>query len=215
MSNLPVEKTYLMDPESGANLVTIPTIHSLDALCYLLGEFKFFNANIATTFPELRYIQADGTKGKPIKNNGADSISIQGVLESGASATYMFSSTSEATPAYFEWIIFGEEGSLKFRGPNHLMAMAPHTLYRSAQPKRRRRKEGKGGGGGGLYATKEAGKWEEVEVGTPGPFGGIGEVYAAFAKGDKDLVDFDGAVRRHRMVEAIFRSSKSGTRESY
>lgn len=208
--NIPVKNSYLNDPKSGANLVTIPTIHALDPLCYLLGEFKSLNATTATTMPELRFTQADGSKSEPVKSNIADFVSIQGVLESGATVSYVSSSTTEATPGHFEWIVSGEEGSLKFESGNQFIAMAPPTLYQFALPKQ----DGKDDGDKGPYATKEGGKWEEVEV-EKGPFGGIGGVYAAFAEGNKDLVDFDEAVKRHQMVEAIFRSAKNGTRESY
>lgn len=208
--NLPEKNTYLNDPKSGANFVTIPTIHALDPLCYLLGEFKSFIATTATTFPEIRFIQDDGSKGEPVKSTRADFVSIQGVLESGATAIFVSSSTTEATPGRFEWIICGEEGSLKFEGTSQFIAMAPHTLYQSAPPQQ----DGKGEEDKGLHAFKEGGKWEKVEV-EQISFGGIGDVYRAFAEGNKDLVDFDGAVKRHKMVEAIFRSAKNGTRESY
>ncbi|KAL9066028.1 MAG: hypothetical protein Q9161_007818 [Pseudevernia consocians] len=201
--NMPVKSSYINDPKSGANIVTIPTIHSLDPLCYLLGEFKSLNATTATTFPEIGFIQADGSKTDPVKSTLADFVSIQGVLESGATVNFVSSSTTEATPAHFEWIISGEEGSLKLEGPGQFIAMAPPTLYQFAPPKQ----VGKGD-------EEKGGKWEEVEV-EKGGFGGIGEVYAAFAEGNQDLVDFDVAVKRHKMVEAIFRSAKEGTRESY
>lgn len=208
--NMPVKNSYINDPKSGANLVTIPTIHSLDPLCYLLGEFKSLNATTTTSFPELRFTQADGSKTEPIKSNIADTISIQGVLENGVPVTFVSSSTTEATPGRFEWIISGQEGSLKFEGASQFISMAPHTLYRFSQSK----PDGQGDEDKGSYASKEGGRWEEVEV-EKGLFGGIGEVYAAFADGNKDLVDFDGAVKRHKMVEAIFRSAENGTRESY
>ena len=209
--NMPAKNTYTNDPNNGANFVTIPTIHSLDPLCYLLGEFKYLNATTATTFPEVRYKQADGSKSEPVKSNIADFVSIHGVLESGATATFVSSSTTDATPGRFEWIISGEKGSLKFDGPSQFIAMAPHTLSHFAPLKQ----DGKRDEEKGAYAFEgPGGKWEEVEV-EKGGFGGIGEVYAAFAAGDKNLVDFDEAVKRHKMVEAIFRSAKNGTRESY
>ena len=207
---LSAKNAYINDGKSGANLVTIPTIHSLDPLCYLLGEFKSLTATTATAFPELRFIQADGSKGEPVKSKIADFISIQGVLESGASVNFVSSSTTEATPGRLEWIISGEKGSLKFEGPSQYIQMAPHSLYQFAppQPKGRGEKEGY------FSTSQEVGQWEKVEF-ESGPFGGIGEVYEAFAAGREDLVDFDEAVKRHKMVEAIFRSAKNGTRESY
>lgn len=200
LMTVPAKSSYLNDPKSGANLVTIATIHSLDPLCYLLGEFKSLNATTATTFPELRFVQADGSKGEPVKSNIADFVSIQGVLESGATVNFVSSSTTEATPGRFEWVISGEKGSLKFEGPSQFIAMAPHTLYQVVAPAQENGEEEEEEN---PYATfaKEGGKWKEVEF-EKGPFGGIGEVYAAFADGNKDLVDFDEAVKRHKLVEA-------------
>lgn len=210
LMSLHVKNSYINDPTKGASMVTIPTIHALDPLCYLLGEFGSLNATTATTFPEIRFVQADGSKGEPVKSNIADFISIQGVLESGAGVSFVSAATTEATPGQFEWIIHGEKGSLKFEGVSQLIAMSPPTLYQSgpAKPK------GKGEEEGGAYATRKGAEWEEVEVGE-GAFGGIGAVYSAFAEGNEDLVDFDVAVKRHKMVEAIIRSAKNGTRESY
>lgn len=48
--NLPEKSNYINDRNSGANMVTIPTIHALDPVCHLLGEFKWLNATTATTF---------------------------------------------------------------------------------------------------------------------------------------------------------------------
>ena len=213
LMNTPAKNSYLNDPKSGANMVTIPTIHTLDPLCYLLGEFKSLNATTATTFPELRFIQADGSKGEPVKSNIADFISIQGVLESGATVNFVSSSTTEATPGRFEWIISGEKLSLKFEGPSQFIAIAPHNLYQLA-PAQENGKEWEEENVFEKFASGVVGQWQEVEF-EKGPFGGIGEVYAAFADGNKDLVDFDEAVKRHKLVEAIFRSAEKGTRESY
>ena len=194
--------------------MSIATIHSLDPLCYLLGEFKSLNATTISAFPEIRFNRPDGSKTEPVKNTLADTVSVQGVLESGAIVNFVSSTTTEATPGRLEWIISGEKGSLKFEGPSQFIAFAPHTLYQFAPPKQEDK-----GGEDSIYSAKlpgeeGVGKWEEVEVGK-GWFGGIGEAYAAFAEGNKDLVDFEGAVKRHELVDAIFRSAKNGTRESF
>ena len=211
LENLTVKNSYLNDPKSGASIVSIPTIHALDPLCYLLGEFKSLNATTATAFPELRFVQDDGSKGEPVKSNIADFVSVSGVLESGVIASFVMTLTTEATPTRNEWIISGEKGALKFESQAPFMAIGPHKLYQCTPHKQ-------GGGRGdevvSPYEVKDGVQWEEVEF-ERGAFGGIGEVYAAFADGNKDLVDFDEAVKRHKMVEAILRSAKNGTRESY
>lgn len=175
--------------------MSIPAAHLLDTLCYLLGEFKSLNATTAITFPEVTFTGADG-KNEITKRNIIDSIAVQGVLENGAIANYVFTTTTEATPSKLEWIISGEKGSLKFESPSIFISKSPPTLYHC--------KPGEGA------------KYEEVEVAKPKVFGGINEVYAAFAEGKTEgIVDFEGAVKRHRMVEAIYRSAEKGTRESY
>ena len=210
LENMPVKSDYLNDPKSGASIVSIATIHALDPLCYLLGEFKSLNGTTATAFPELRFVQTDGSKGEPVKSNIADFVAVSGVLESGVTASFVMTLTTEATPTRNEWIISGEKGALKFESEAPFMAIGPHKLYQS----RLHKQDGKGSEDQSPYAVKDGVRWEEVEF-EQGAFGGIGEVYAAFADGNKDLVDFDEAVKRHKMVEAILRSAKNGTRESY
>lgn len=175
-------------------MVSIPTAHMLDPLCFLLSEFKSLNATTAITYPTVQFTKADGTKTEPAERKFVDSISVQGVLQSGATASLSISATAEATPERFEWIISGAKGSLKIEGAAAFIVMAPPTLYQ--------------------YTPGEGAKWEEVQV-EKGMFGDIGEVYAAYAEGRKGVVDFDEAVKRHRMVEAIYRSAEKGTRESY
>ena len=199
---------YINDPSNGANLETIATVHSLDPLCYLLGEFRSLTATTGIAFPTMRFVQPDGSLTAAEKSNISDSVSINGVLESGASVSFTLSSTTEATPSRTEWIISGEQGSLKFQGSSQFLAMGTHALYRYAAP------EGTGGGAAPGWSGSRRGEWEEVEV-EEGTFGGMGGVYRAFAEGDGDLMDFEQAVKRHRMVEAIFKSAKDGTRESY
>ena len=210
LENMTVNESYLNDPKSGASIVSIPTAHALDPICYLLGEFKSLNATTATAFPEIRFIQADGSRAEPVKNNNADFVSVSGVLESGATVSFVMSLITEATPTRIEWIISGEKGALKWESQAPFLAIGPHKLYQSTQ----RKQEGKGGERESPFAVKDGVRWEEVEF-EPGAFGGIDGVYAAFADGNKDLVDFDGAITRHKMVEAVLRSAKNGTRESY
>ena len=179
----------------GANLISIATGHALDTLCYLLGEFKHLTATTAITFPKFPLTNGDG-KTEMIERKFKDSIAIQGILENGAIANYAFTTTTEATPPRFEWIISGVKGSLKFEGPSMFISMFPPTLFQ--------------------HQIGEGANWEEVKFGSQMAFGGVGEIYAAYAEGKKDgLVDFDEAVKRHRMIEAIYRSAEKGTRESY
>ena len=127
-----------------------------------------------------------------------DTVSVQGILQNGASANISLATTTKAVLNRFEWIINGEKGSLKFEGGSWLMAIIVPTLSQY------------------IPKGEEEAKWEIVEVPDPIAYGGIGEVYKAFGEGKTEgLVDFDGAILRHKMVEAIYRSAEKGTRESY
>lgn len=192
-------------------MISIATAHLLDPLCVLLGEFKSLNATTVTTYPTIQFTKDDGTKMAPEPRQFADSIAIQGVLESGITVSFTNVYTTEATPDNLEWIISGEEGSLKFTGASSFLAFSPPTLYlyKPIEAEEPRMKN--------VYKPAEGGTWQEVDVGTPTPaFGGIGPVYEAFASGKEGAyVDFDEAVKRHKMVEAIYRSAEKGTRETY
>ena len=178
----------------GANFITIPTAHALDPLCFLLGEFKSLNATTTTTFPTVQFTKPDGTKTEPDKRKFVDSVAVQGILESGTIVSFSSTTTTDATPGQFEWIIAGEKASLKFEAPIMFIANHPPALYQ--------------------FKPGEGAKWEEVEV-VGGGGGGIGEVYVAYAEGKEGVVNFDAALVRHRMVAAIEKSAANGTRESY
>lgn len=180
----------------GANWTTIPVGHVLDPLCSLLGEFKHLNATSAITHPQVKVNGGDDKDSETIPRNNADSVSVTGVLESGATASTTINTTTPATPNSFYWIISGEKGALKFEGTNVFIAFSAPTLSQ--------------------YKPGEGAKWEEVEVPKSEHFGGVGEVYHAFAEGNETaLVDFEEAVKRMKMIDAILRSSKSGERVSY
>ena len=63
-------------------------------------------------------------------------------------------------------------------------------------------------------STSSTGGWQELEF-PEKPFGGVGEVYEKFVEGGKGSVDFEEAVKRHRMVDAMRRSLETGKSESY
>ena len=135
---------------------------------------------------------------------------VHGVLKNGITVGAMFTSTSKATPDSIEWIISGETGALKFSGPSALMTLGSPKLYLHKASDRGGEEESTQEPSGGRTRA-------EVKVDAPAPaIGGIGHVYEAFASGKQgNFLDFDGAVIRHKMVEAVSRSFEKGTREVY
>ena len=194
------------DTTTGANFVSIPVSHVIDPFCYLLGEFKWLSASLEQKFPTVQFLKSDGTPGSPVKSNIKDALAVHGVLESGASASFAYNATTTATPDNLNWVISGEKGSLKFESDNAAIQMAATKLLMYKMPETP---------AAGIYEEKKPAEWVEVEVAPFIAFGGIGEVYQAVAEGRPGLVDFEEAVKRHHMVDAIFRSAEKGTRETY
>ena len=206
MMKLPDKAMYLKDQASGASVVSIPIAHSIDPLVYLLGEFEWLSALLTTNNPTIQFYKSDGSLTAPEPRDFADGISIHGKLVGGATAVIVFN-TTEGSPDGLTWDIIGEKGTVKMDLERSALQMAEGkmSLYQPTSA----------GAGEGVYGVQKAGSWTDVPIKPHIAFGGIGEVYNAFAEGKAGFADFDEAVKRHKMVDAIFRSGEKGTRESY
>lgn len=51
---------YMADIENGANLLTIPAGHAVDALCYVLGEMISLQVNLAIRQPTMDIVSPEG-----------------------------------------------------------------------------------------------------------------------------------------------------------
>ncbi|PBC35346.1 oxidoreductase [Rhodococcus sp. ACS1] len=109
------EKTYLLDREEGASLLTIPAAHTLDAVQYVLGDFATIQATTAIRRKQVRmHRRPDELHLKTV----ADQIAVQGVLDSGAVvATHFRGGTSRGTD--FHWEINGTKGDIIVRGDGY------------------------------------------------------------------------------------------------
>ena len=106
VSQIPSALAYLQDRSSGAHFLSIPGGHSIDALCWLLGEFETLTAVVKTTTPDL--IMLDGV---PVTRTSADQILVAGVLASGIVASVRLSGA--ASPGTGVWLeINGDRGDL-------------------------------------------------------------------------------------------------------
>ena len=188
----------MANANNGANFLTITCGHALDALCFLLGEFEWLSAKTHTNFPECQVVHADKSVSL-IPRSSPDYLALYGRLKSAVDVAFTYSTTSDMVPGGLQWAIIGEKGALKLEGQNCMLQVFPPKLFRSER-----------------VGEGEECKWEEVMVELPMAFGGVGEVYDAFASGNGvGLVDFDMAVTRHEMLDAICRSAETGRREPY
>ncbi|WP_157219369.1 Gfo/Idh/MocA family protein [Flavisphingomonas formosensis] len=185
---------YIVDRANGATLLTIPFGHTVDALCFALGEFRSLSATLAIRQPEVRRVDT----GEMLTKTAADQIVVGGTLESGAVAAIHYRG-GIARGTRLSWEINGTHGDLQITAE---------------------------GGHGQIFdlslagAQGEARRLEPIAIAAPhrwvpgslsGPSVNVAQLYARFAEhlrgAPRAYPDFDDAVRRHRLIDAIERSA--------
>ncbi len=181
---------------NGANTLTIAGGHSIDAMCAVLGEFTELTARATTRVTE--WLDTDANQ--RLEVDSPDTISIAGRLDSGAEVSVHVAAVPVgATGARLE--IFGRDGALVLQS-NGALSTGPNKLF----------------GIKGRDAQAELDvpdSYNLVPEGAPG--GGarnVAQAYAALADAwsgkPSTAPDFDLALTRHRMIDAVERSSREG-----
>jgi len=192
----PEDLTYALPIEAGANLVTIPAMHAIDAFCEVVGEFESLQATLANNHPQVSLIDNEGKELKKLNKTAHDWMSVTGKLKNGGVGTVVYQGGISSTGKDFYWEINGTKGSLVLEGPSgHIQMYAPTLKYVSAEP------------GSELEAI-------DLEDGSSLSYA-VGREYEGFAEKKDGFVTFENALLRHHMIEAIYESDKNGRRESY
>jgi predicted dehydrogenase len=183
------------DRTNGANTLTIAAGHAIDALCFIVGEFEEVSARLATTIPE--WLNTD--TGETMAVDSPDWISVSGRLERGAEVSFLVT-TVPSNPTGNRLEIFGREGTLSISGGS--ASGGPHQLSG-------------GQGQAPLAPMAVPERFTLVPEGTPaGPPRNVAQAYVRLARalgsGTPFEPDFAHAVRRHKLIEAIERSSAEG-----
>lgn len=188
---------YMFPIENGANLVTIPFGHAVDAFCYVLGEFKDLQATLANNRPKIDIVDDKGKHLRTVDKTAHDHLGLTGTLQRGGVGTVVYQSGTSLTGKNFYWEINGTKGSLLLEGTSGHIQMFHPTLK--------------------FVSVEKDAKLEEVEVKAPSEFSyNVGRAWDAFAgEGSGTVTTFEDALLRHKMIEAIYRSNEKGTRETY
>ena len=180
---------------NGANTLTIAGGHAIDALCAVLGEFSEVSARVSTRIPEWRDLD-----GKPVPVDAPDCINIVGGLASGAEVSVSIAAVP-SNPSGNRLEIYGREGTMVIRA-NASLSLGPCQLQA-------------GKGKEPLVSMPVPSKYAVVPQGTPGgPPYNVAQTYARAADSLRNGGAFDGdfnlAVQRHTLIDAIERSSATG-----
>ncbi len=194
----PQGQAYLYERKNGASALTIPFGHTIDALCWCLGEFAEVSATLKTRRKTFTVIETGEVR--PIEID--DQIVIGGVLESGVvvSAHYR-GGMSRGTNLL--WEINGTQGDLQITSGYGHAQMFELTLH------------GGQGADAGLSVMQIPAKYRTVAAEVQGFGVNVAEAYARFAQGADvadPIPDFADGVKRHELIDAIERSAASGQR---
>ena len=181
---------------NGANTLTIAGGHAIDALCAVLGEFAEVSARVSTRIPEWKTLE-----GKPVPVDAPDSINVVGRMVSGAEVSVNVAAVP-SNPSGNRIEIYGREGALVVRADGSLN-IGPSQVHAG------KGKERHGGDAGSAQVQARSGG----HAGRPGlqrrP--GLRARWPTRCAAVRSFdVDFNLAVQRHRLIDAIERSSATG-----
>ena len=178
---------------NGANTLTIAGGHAIDGLCYVLGEFDALAARVTTRIKAWKSTET----GQDVPVDSPDTISVAGVLQSGAEASVHVAAIP-SHPSGTRLEIYGREGTMVISAPR-AFNIGPNVLYAAK-------------GNAPLAEMPAPAQYTLVPEGAPpGPPRNVAQAYRraahAFASGMGFEVDFDLAVTRHKLIDAIERSA--------
>jgi predicted dehydrogenase len=180
---------------NGANVMTIQGGHAIDALCYILGEFVEVSGRVRTRIPEWRNTDT----GEAVPVDSPDTIAASGRVESGAEVAIQVASVP-SNPSGIRLEIYGREGALLLT--SNSFNIGPNQIYgaRGQEP---------------LAELTVPHSYVVAPEGTPpGQPRNVAQAYVrmadAIAGREPFEPDFDAAVARHRLLDAIERSSEEG-----
>ena len=199
-----LSRAYLADRSTGATLMTIPGGHSIDALCFCLGEFKEVSGVVATQRQRVKIVET----GETIQMTSPDQVLLSGVLESGAVASvHVKGGTGNGTGFLFE--IHGTEGDLA-------IAPADPRQGTSVQISEFTVRGAQTGKTLADLPIPESYRWVPPAVPAGPPFN-VAQLFVRMAQGIREgksvSPDFDVAVKRHQLLDAIQKASDTGLRQ--
>ena len=189
------------DRDKGANALTIAGGHAIDVLCFCVGEFQELSAQVAVQVP----VWQTSEPGKAVDVTSPDNLVVSGLLTNGAIASVHV--------AVVPW--HGTGWKMEVYGLEGTLVASSREMVQYAQI----RLQGGLGKDGGLEELPIPDRltWVPGEVPEGRPFN-VAQMYRklgqAIREGKRADPDFDLAVKRHRLLDTVERSSDQGTRQS-
>jgi predicted dehydrogenase len=197
-----LDRAYQADFANGANLMTITGGHQIDALCHCLGEFRELSAFAVSQRD--RILAED--KGELIPLTSPDQLVVNGIVGDGAVVSFQIrGGMARCTEFLFE--IHGSEGDLVLAATTGGSMQRQELSLHGAQGK-----------GTKLAELPIPAKYRYVPDATPAnsPYN-VAQLYVKLGESIRNRSPaspgFDAAVKRHRLIDAIVRASKTGQKQ--
>jgi predicted dehydrogenase len=193
----PSSRAWQRDASLGANTLTIANGHVIDALRFVVGDFKRVACMVTTQAPQ--WLETD-TK-RMVDVTSPDNVVVCGQLARGAVASVHVAGVPWAGIGY-RMDIYGREGTLVVTGD---VSSQRGQMLRVQGARGTQELQD--------MAIPDRFFWVPPEFPRGDPFN-VGQMYARFAEavrtGRNSLPDFDTAVKLHRFLDTIKASSDTG-----
>ena len=197
-----LDRAYQTEFANGANLMTITGGHNLDALCFILGEFRELSAFAVS---QRDAIPLEGT-GEMVPKDVPDQLVVSGVVASGAVVSVQV--RGGMTRGHeFLCEIHGSEGDLVLEATERASTQRQELKVMGARGKGVKLAE---------MPVPDSYRWVPAGVPKGSPYN-VAQLYARFAasirSGAPMQPSFDDAIIRHRMLDSIVAASKTGQKQ--
>ncbi len=191
-----------LDRRNGVSMLTIQFGHTLDGLCWCLGEFDGLSATLANRRPLVRRSDT----GETVEKTTDDQIAVSGSLMGGTVASVHFR-TGLSRGTNFLWEINGTEGDLVITGGAARLQYGQFEISG-------------GRGDDRTVAPLPVPDRYRLRPGAPSDFAdAVAHAYLRLRddlrNGTREVPRFADAVVRHRLIAAVEEAAGTGQLQSY
>jgi len=204
-TNLPNESlAYLLDPKTGANMMTIPFAQTVDGLEFVLGDFKEISAQIAIR-NESVHIAASNREAPMLVH---DQILLNGTLIDGTVCSIHYRGGVSSSNNLL-WEIRGTKGEIVITSPIGHLQFGKIDLQASFDGEPLKTLEIPP-----IYRPNDGGvRGVDADL-SRAVYYGYQEIVADIAGGTKLFPSFSYAVKRHEFLDSLIDAAASGCRKT-
>jgi len=191
------DRTWQRDVTLGANTLTIAFGHSIDALCMVVGEITEVSGIVSTQVSQ--WYETDTQRYVDVTS--PDNVMITGRLENGGVVS-AYVGVQPYHGSEYRMEIYGDEGTLVLAGSGGGREQLQITGGRKDDQELE------------AIPIPDRLNWVPAEVQSAGPAYEVGQMWVNFASAIRTNTtiepDFNHALRRHRLLDAVQRASETG-----